>query len=355
MQQDLKPLKITKACVTRWLTHGESCIRVIVRFEPLLDALDSIFMERGDAEAKGVRDQLLQPEIICMLLLLAEVLSPINIFSKYLQTSTLLYCDVGAKLDRLVQRLYLIKDSLKDHDSVDTPLKFFSKVKSFLEISSQRNDLGRNTRGRTLATESEPEEHVQNFLPIAYSFLDDLIDQLTEELTDTNAVLPAFNIFNPSNVNKSSSHRNEQMEILLNHYGKDITDVLNNHFNSAQSLVSIQQHLEQENFFEEFDDTAADLLANVKSFARRKLNCGEMNQEQMQLYITFNTPSSNDIYMQLVKAGALVRFPNTMKLHSLSLLIPPSTSGVKRAFTVMNLLVSPLPATLNENNVDRLM
>ena len=150
-----------------------------------------------------------------------------------------------------------------------------------------------------------------------------------KELTDTNAVLPAFNIFNPSNVNKLSSHRNEQMEILLNHYGKDTTDALNNHSNSTQSLVSIQQHLEQENFFEEFDDTAADLLANVKRFARRKLNCGEMNQEEMQLYITSNTPSSNDIYMQLVKAGALVRFPNTVKLHCLSLLIPPSTSGVE--------------------------
>ena len=126
-------------------------------------------------------------------LLLAEVLSPINIFSKYLQTSTLFYCDVGAKPGRLLQRLHLKKDSLKDHDSVDTPWKFFSKVKSFLEISSQRNDLGRNTRGRTLATKLEPDEHVQNFLPIAYSFLDDLIDQLMEELTDTNSVLPAFN------------------------------------------------------------------------------------------------------------------------------------------------------------------
>ena len=140
MQQDLKPSKITKACVTRLLTHGESCIRVIIRFEPLFDALDSIFMERGDAEAKGVRDKLLQPEIICMLLLLAEVLSPINIFSKYLQTSTL-YCDVGATLDRLLQCLHLIKDSLKDHHSVDTPLKFFSKVKSFLEISSINNEM----------------------------------------------------------------------------------------------------------------------------------------------------------------------------------------------------------------------
>ena len=131
---------------------------------------------------------------------------------------------------------------------------------------------------------------------------------------------------------------------------------MNNHFNSAQSLVSIQQqHLEQDHFFEEFDDTAADLLANVKRFARRKLNCGEMNQEQMQLHITSNTPSSNNIDLQLVKAGALVHFPNTMMLHSLSLLIPPSASGVERAFSIMNLLVSPLRAILNENNVDRLM
>ena len=140
-----------------------------------------------------------------------------------------------------------------------------------------------------------------------------MIDQLMEELTDINAVLPAFNIFNPSNVNNLPSHRNEQMEILLNYYGNDVTDVLNNHSNSTQSLVSIeQQRLEPENFFEEFNDTAANLLTNVKSFARRKLNCGEMNQEQMQQYVTSNTPSSNDIYMQLVKAGALVCFPNTI-------------------------------------------
>ena len=118
-------------------------------------------------------------------MLLAEVLSPIIIFSKYLQTSTLLYCNVGAKLDRLLQRLHLIKDSLKYHDSVDTPLKFFNKVKNFLEISLQRNDLGRNSLGRTLATELEPDEHVQNFLPVAYSFLDDLIDQLMKELIPT--------------------------------------------------------------------------------------------------------------------------------------------------------------------------
>ena len=42
------------------------------------DALDVIFFERGDAEAKEVRDQLLEPNLLLILLLLVEVLNPIN-------------------------------------------------------------------------------------------------------------------------------------------------------------------------------------------------------------------------------------------------------------------------------------
>ena len=78
---NIKPLKVLKACTTRWLSHGESCIRIISWFHPLIDALDVIFFERGDTEAKGVRDQLLEPNLLLMLPLLAKVLNPINILS----------------------------------------------------------------------------------------------------------------------------------------------------------------------------------------------------------------------------------------------------------------------------------
>ena len=54
-----KPLKILKACTTRWLTHGETCNRVISRYEPLVNALDTIYYERRDPESKGIRDLLL--------------------------------------------------------------------------------------------------------------------------------------------------------------------------------------------------------------------------------------------------------------------------------------------------------
>ena len=42
---NIKPLKVLKACTTRWLSHGESCIRIISWFHPLIDALDVIFLK----------------------------------------------------------------------------------------------------------------------------------------------------------------------------------------------------------------------------------------------------------------------------------------------------------------------
>ena len=84
------------------------------RFHPLIDALDVIVFERGGAEAKGVRDQLVKPNLLLMLLLLAEVLNPINILSKYLLMSTLVYASITAKVNHLIEKLHIIKGSLSD-------------------------------------------------------------------------------------------------------------------------------------------------------------------------------------------------------------------------------------------------
>ena len=49
---NLKPLKILKACTTRWLTHGESCICIMFRYEALIAALDQIYSKTHDPETK---------------------------------------------------------------------------------------------------------------------------------------------------------------------------------------------------------------------------------------------------------------------------------------------------------------
>ena len=60
-----------------------------------------------------------------MLLLLPEVLHPINIFSKYLQKSSLAYCYVAAKLHSLLDSLQNIKEELGKHSVLGNSFKNF--------------------------------------------------------------------------------------------------------------------------------------------------------------------------------------------------------------------------------------
>ena len=186
---EVQPIKIIKACATRLSTHGEATSRIISRFEPILDALDTTVYEKGDAEAQDVRDQLLEPSLTVFLLLLAEVLASINIFSKYLQTSNLAYLSVISKLNKLLSCLNEIKESLQNHNSLDSTLKFFSKAMPFLKICNQRNDLGRNVRNRQLmpGDDDHHKEMIQEFINgTASQFIDDLVTEIEEALSTNN-------------------------------------------------------------------------------------------------------------------------------------------------------------------------
>ena len=150
-----------------------------------------IVFERGDAEAKGVRDQLVEPNLLLMLLLLAEVLNPINILSKYLLMSTLVYASITAKVNHLIEKLHIIKGSLSDLQVADCKRKFFNKAVSVLHISGQRNHLGRDK-----ASQLKCSALIKKFLvEIGYSFVDGLISEIKESLVIDKLILEALNIF----------------------------------------------------------------------------------------------------------------------------------------------------------------
>ena len=176
---EVQPMKIIKACTT--CEACEATSRVISRFELILDVLDTIVYGKGDAEAKGIRDQLLEPSITLFLLLSAEVLAPIKIFSKYIQPSNLVYLSVTSKLNKLVSSLNEVEKSLQNQDSFDTTLKFFSKTMPILKICNQRNDLGRNIRNRQLVPgdDDHHKEMIQEFINgTACQFIDDLVAEI---------------------------------------------------------------------------------------------------------------------------------------------------------------------------------
>lgn len=51
----------------------------------LIHALDAVFEKGGDQEVKSVQDELLQPDTILLLLLLADVLAHLNRFLLFYQ------------------------------------------------------------------------------------------------------------------------------------------------------------------------------------------------------------------------------------------------------------------------------
>ena len=210
-------------------------------------------MEKCDTEAKGVQDILLEPKIICMFLLLAKVLVLIKLFSRFLETGTSNYNSISAKLNRLLNRSARIKEELQNHSSIETEL-FFLKAMSLLKLNSEHNNLGHNSRDRTLVNHSESPKLVNKFLrTIANDFINKLFKETDTALKDKCQIIPAFNVFLSFNVfleETSLIGRNDQLEISRNHYGKDITDTYQSKSTFTGKLIDLSpRKLNLKNFF----------------------------------------------------------------------------------------------------------
>ena len=88
-------------------------------FEPLVDALDAIYKEKKCPDVKGVRDTLLLPLNICVLLLIAEF------FCKFLQARSLNYSSIKNKLESIMEHLKFIQEGLEDYDAIGYSLIHF--------------------------------------------------------------------------------------------------------------------------------------------------------------------------------------------------------------------------------------
>ena len=103
--EGLKNVKLLKAVPTRWLSHGDALQRLVSRFEPLVNCLDTLITDSRAPDVKGVRDELLELNTILMLLLLADVLVHVNWFSRYLQTCNLIFATLARKFGKLVESM----------------------------------------------------------------------------------------------------------------------------------------------------------------------------------------------------------------------------------------------------------
>ena len=151
-----------------------------------------------------------------------------------------------------------MKTELKDHGSMETSLKFFSRVVSFLNISVERNQLGRNLHSTMLAAEHDPRNLVNTFLnSIGYGFVDDLIKELRNK---------CLMIIQCSLNSMCLCHQ------TVVHYLTRMSDTLNRKSVDVASLISVsEQELEASEFFIEFDETYMALQECVKLEVKNKI------------------------------------------------------------------------------------
>ena len=100
-----------------------------------------------------------------------------------------------------------------------------------------------------------------------------------------------------------------------------------------------EQELEASEFFIEFDETYMALQEQVKLEAKNKISLVELKSSDAYDYINARKPSPSQVYAAMCESGCVVQFTETMKLFRIALLVPPSTSGVERGFSVMKLII----------------
>ena len=124
------------------MSHGAASVFIINRFESIINSLDEIIHNKNDSELMGIRAQLLEPSNILFLLLLVDVLQPVNRFSMFLQTRNLVFNSANAKLNQLME-------SLGDISENDGPY-FKENTESFLYTAYNHLTFARRIRENTL-------------------------------------------------------------------------------------------------------------------------------------------------------------------------------------------------------------
>ena len=213
--EGLTPLKILKCATTRWLSHVAATQRIISRFSPLVDALDTIYFEKHDAEVKGVRNLLLGPNVILFLLMLADVLVHVNSFSRFLQSCSLVYSTIPRKLSQLTSNLKKLRNEegyyMKQHG------------RSFMQISKERLELSQQTRQNGNGADVSIDETIESFKEKEmYPFLTALIDEILSAMNMDDPEIKAFDVFN-IHADVTNSEWEEKAIALFEFYGRPKT------------------------------------------------------------------------------------------------------------------------------------
>lgn len=362
-----KPLKILKACVTRWLTHGLACKRILARYEDLLVTLDHLCKESYEADIRGYRIMLTSHQVVFVLCLMADVLTILNTLSLFLQKENRKYTDIKISLSETVSKFEELS-KVESHAAFKDILadSYYARVNDFINIISehdkQSRSLSRSTRAQSNMTIDE--FHSEFGKPL----MENLITELNEAFqTDDFPVLDALHSIDPRYVTKSPNL--ESAECLFAWYGENKVDVFEGRRNEAPKLLKcskemflreyeeyisfICQKKEQElkNAEKELRDAEKELSGlRLKKNTRVKI----LKACEKKVKITHERVK-DPVTPELALETCRDVFPNMTMLLEIILVCPSSGAVVERGFSVMNLAMNKLQSSMNITTLDAIM
>ena len=147
---ELPSLKLVKAAVTRWLSHGQAVKRVLDRYETLVASLDQIYVRKHEPAVCGLRDNLVKTKIIVALCFFTDVLLSTNKLQKFLQGSRLDFMEIPSVVNTLIEKL-----KAKRENPALSQGCYYSKLEEFFDISSR-------SEGARFQTRSDKESDIEN-------------------------------------------------------------------------------------------------------------------------------------------------------------------------------------------------
>ena len=213
---NLQSLKLIKAGVTRWLSHGKASQRVLDRYEPLVEALAAMYERKKEPAVQGVMQQLTAPETVATLCFLADVLQCTNSLQVFLQNAHLIFLDLPGKVKVVIDKLESIRSDPCQ------PNSNFARLDSFLQVALSKERL-HNMRS---SSGGFSKEHFIN--QVIKPFTSDLIQEIEEAFAIPDH-LKGFTAFDP----QSQPHSRDDLES----YGNDLMEELGN-FYGAPYVIS---------------------------------------------------------------------------------------------------------------------
>ena len=367
------PLKMLKACTTRWLTHFKAITRVLERYDDLLTTFDTLYLKTKDTKYLNINVRASDPEKVCLLVVMEQVLQETNPLSLCLQSTT---ANITKILDLVGMATHHV-DAIPDSEICKARCQqFLQKAKSYRDDSvgfRRQTRRGDDQRAENFDYDQFKEDFLRPFCKnmsaeLSTAFYDD-------QHPVVNSLIQLF--VTPVHQSSSTTSTNELTGTKVEKHLKDISD----HYSLDAMVVEQDQNRKTPPLVDEYNRFTRHLglmkmrheseidaqIGHVSKGLQSKKTERAKNARKVPQYVIKNL-EENLNNLKLERHLTLLRvlqwmtdddlkdsYPNIWFLLSVCSIMPLSNALSERGFSVMNLLCTKNQGAMKTETLDKLM